>query len=145
MDIKDIKLKQIINEFCFEWDLELYRSCLEIAIQIIKDNDFSVSIWRNGPRSKINWDQNHIQIAISEKSKGTLAIIWDILHEIGHLLTGNPKNNDFSTPDKITREEIAWENAWIIVKSKMPALVIAYEDFNNYRNDCLMSYKNQPK
>lgn len=141
MEITEFRLRQIIDEFCIGWGLDPYRICVATAIQIAKDKEFSVSIWRNGLRSKINWEQCIIQIAIPENSKGRLSILWDLLHEIGHLLTGRPKENELIAENALEREEKAWDIAWNIVIDKMPSLQDAYNDFNNHKKECLRSYR----
>ncbi len=83
-----------------------------------------------------------IQIGFKNRNGEKIEIIWDILHEYGHYLSGKPPLNNGPDP---AREIDAWENALIEIKNYYTELIPFLEDFEKYKAKCLMSYGVQIK
>ena len=84
-----------------------------------------------------NYENNTKRIMISLKcKKKPIHIIWDILHEIGHLCFELKGKSDNS----LNKEIQAWKYAEKKL-SKFPELSKEIDDFEEYRNKCLSTYK----
>ncbi len=131
---------RIIDELCARGQLEKYRETVEQIIIIANQYGFGVCTRYDSLKSNIEWGKTKIiRIAINEETKG-LGLIWDLLHEIGHLIDGEPKKEDFCKQEIIAREEKAWENAWGMVQSKLIELISEYNHFEKHKRECLLTY-----
>jgi hypothetical protein len=83
--------------------------------------------------------RSHIRIGLKDRKGDPITVIWDILHEYGHHLTGMPKQGDL----KLKREELAWEKAYEEFQN-YPELQSHKESLNDYRELCLNNYRANP-
>lgn len=86
-------------------------------------------------QSVIEWDSYLIRISVKNGKKRELKVLWDILHEYGHLIDGRPSKNEVN----IKREKSAWLNAEIYIKNHS-ILMDNYKGFIKYKDECLSTY-----
>ena len=82
-------------------------------------------------------DGSRIRIGLKDRREHPITVIWDILHEFGHHLSGMPGETD----TKLKRETQAWDKALEELKN-YPQLINYKDNFNLYRERCLLTYKN---
>jgi len=127
------KNERLLNEVCEFGKLENFREILKFYLKEIFKNNFTISCKYNDDQSSIDWTKKHIWVSLK---KAPLKIIWDILHEYGHLLSEEKKDNIID----INRELKAWLNAEVELK-KHSKLILHINEFNDYRNECLKTYQ----
>jgi hypothetical protein len=125
--------KAVIDEICERGNLDEYRDEVSSIVKTIESMGFGVAPRYDISSSSIIWEP-YKAIRPSLKQEG-LTIIWDTLHEFGHLLDGVSKG-DIGT---IVRENSAWERAREEAY-KFPKLKDAIEDFEKRRKHCLETY-----
>jgi len=94
-------------------------------------------------KSKITQEEGKdslIQIGIKDRKSEPITVIWDILHEYGHHLSGAPK---VGVDLRLKREELAWEKAYEELQN-YPELQNQKESFNDYKEVCLKDYRANP-
>lgn len=128
-----------IKEFCDISDVKLYCHELEIAIKLAGDMGFSVGTRYDCIQSTTIWASRCILISLKEGAAKGLDLIWDLLHEIGHVRDGDPGCH-LSCQEKIRREISAWRNGWDLVESHFPTLSIFYERYCIRKYHCLDTY-----
>jgi len=130
---------RVLNEICSKGNLGGYRETLKIILEGILNANCCLSISDISNRSSIEQLKNkssHIRIGLKNKRSNNLSVIWDILHEYGHHLSGFPT---YKQP-KINREKKAWNYAEIELK-KHTKLIEKFGDFKEYKKCCLKTYK----
>lgn len=138
MNLKNERLKR---EICQKANLKEYESTVERIIQSIHDAGCSVSCCDVCVNSKIEQTidgsfKAHLRIGFKNIKEEPIHYIWDILHEFGHYLSGIPNGKEGT----VERENQAWDLAFTQLK-KYPELFEQVNDFNKYKENCLMTYK----
>ena len=132
-----MKIKSMSNEICQKADLHEFKETIEVILTEIHESDCLISCFDISGVSVLEQPKdgkNRIRIGL--KNKKPIHIIWGILHEFGHHLSGTRMENDTT----IYREEKAWEIATELVK-KHPQLLGHLDDYNAYQEMCLDSYR----
>lgn len=124
---------RLIDEICANGKLTEFRAVINNLVENVYASDFTLSCRYDCKQSSIEWTKRHIRISLK---KDSLKIIWDILHELGHLQSGERIN---SKTININREINAWNNALIELK-KYPELLDNVGQFKDYQNFCLKTY-----
>jgi hypothetical protein len=117
---------------------EYHGIILKLIRRIRKGGEFEISSCYSCPASMIVTDpkgetNTHIRLKLNKDIVKSENIIWDILHEYGHCLSGIPKI------PSIIREIEAWHKAYIILL-KYPELQIMEKSFFDYQKSCLETY-----
>ena len=129
---------RLIDEISTIGKLEDYRNTLEDILVLIHNDGCRVSTRYDVVYSNIGENLEYgryIQVSLKNVSK-PLDIIWKLLHEYGHYLSGVKESKDFT----IEREVLAWDNAEKMVMT-YPDLVAKIWDFNQCKMECLDSYR----
>jgi hypothetical protein len=111
---------------------------LRILNNIKKGNKFDISSCYCCPETMIETDKTgenkpHIRLKLNKDIKKPEHIIWEILHEYGHCLSGIPEI------PSINREIEAWDKAYLKLL-KYPKLKIMEQSFFDYQKNCLETY-----
>jgi hypothetical protein len=135
MAINDpIRIKEIIDLGC----VADYAEEVTAIIMKIWAKDFTVGITEYpGDASTTQWDRNHIKIRIIRGRKD-LYVIWDLIHEYGHILDGLPPK--LNPVIRLAREEKAWALAAEELKS-YPRLLFKRDGYETYKEMCLINYR----
>lgn len=138
------KKQRVINEFCDKGILENYRDILSKIFDEIEGMGCQISSRYNENRSSHEFyiDGCHIRICLNEIYNESIHIIWTILHEFGHHLSGKHSSARINPVEKLEREELAWR----IARDKAleyPALAANISNFDTYREFCLNTYRNR--
>lgn len=128
------------KEFYTKGNLIDYKDVIEILIDKILDSNCLISACDTCETSGITetkdiTKKNHIRISFKYKREKPLHLIWDILHEFGHHLSGHPNGLEKS----LERERLAWDYGKKIL-SGYPTLKENEQDYEEYRDNCLKSY-----
>lgn len=137
------KVKNFIKEICTKGDILQYEQIINTQTHKIVEKGCSISCRYDRGHSVFEQQPDkppHIRISLIDKKPTPLNIIWAILHEYGHLVSGNKKKED----DTIDREELAWENAQKELK-EYPELLKEESSFLAYKTFCLNSYYSRQK
>ncbi|WP_276504974.1 hypothetical protein [Terrimonas pollutisoli] len=132
------KNERFLNEVCFEGKLEAYRNTLSQLFSLISKNGCRVSARYDVGYSNIEEsveNSNHIRISLIAV-EDPLDIIWKLLHEYGHFLSGKRKPDDLT----IQREELAWSFADELIKD-YPDLLVHQDAYIRCKQECLNSYR----
>ena len=132
------KKSRLLNEICDVGMLEEYRNVVDVLLEMIIKKGCRISIRYDVEYSNIVDAVDHgSHIRVSLKNvKDPLDIIWKLLHEYGHFLSGKTKSNT----SILEREELAWRYADEIVKS-FPELLAHKEAYNKCKELCLNTYR----
>jgi hypothetical protein len=126
---------RLIDEICQVGKLEDYRMPLTDLITRIYADGLKVSTrYDVGHSSILN---GHVRVTLIGVIH-PLDIIWELIHEYGHFLSGERKPEDTD----LEREEKAWFYADKLIVS-FPHLVPHYEKYNICKQRCLKSYQLQ--
>lgn len=139
------KLIQKVNEFCKNGNLELYRDILKDIFLKIGDANCKISARYDSDLSNhiSNNDYCLIQISLRRKYDKSIHIIWIILHEFGHHLSGPIKKQYENDIKLLIKSE---QNAWKLAENEIhnyPELLIEIVDFNEFKEKELESYYNK--
>lgn len=135
------QIEQKVNEFCRDGNLESYRPELTVIFQ---------RIWDKGCKISARYDMHAcshvfepgclIRISFIKPFCHIEEMIWTILHEFGHHLSGYiSKREEESRVTKVPRERLAWELARLEVL-RYPRLAKQVEDFDRYAALLLEGY-----
>ena len=137
------KIDRLVKEFCAKSNLfDFAKEITDLIVKIQSDNA-DVSCCDTCETSVIeqNTDRkNMIRISFKYGKDNSIHYLWDLLHEYGHHLSGQPKNRNID----INREIEAWNNGMNYLK-RIPSLLKHLADYENYRDKCLDSYKKHIK
>lgn len=128
---------KLADEICKVGNLEPFRDAIKYIFEIIKEKPCKISFHynKNEPSSCAFLNGNaHIRVGIKNRPR-PLIILWDLLHEYGHFVSGERKENDTD----ISREMVAWQHATETF-IKLPWLLWYADDFQNYMAQCIDSY-----
>lgn len=135
------KIEKIKLEICQKGNLNEFESIIEIIINVIIDSGCKISCCDTCETSRIeqsidDTEINHIRISFKDKTEKPIHFIWDILHEYGHHLSGKPNGKEKS----YSRESLAWDLGYATL-IKIPELKDYCDDYKNYKEKCLTTYK----
>jgi hypothetical protein len=97
------------------------------------------------PRSSVRWEEHMLYLAV-HNGWGGRSVLWDLLHELGHVLSGLPELQDqprteAERTEQRRRERIAWDHARTFIEEHAPDLRVHLEDFERRREFCMKSYR----
>ncbi|MEO6729830.1 MAG: hypothetical protein ABIN01_01340 [Ferruginibacter sp.] len=135
--------EQKINEFCKEGNLEDFREVLALIIEEMEKSGCRIYARYNENRSSHEFFVKDccMRICLKDIYNEPVELIWTILHEFGHHLSGRVKFDEIDSSTKINREKIAWEKARPFVL-KFPLLAEKIKKFDSYAEECLKGYIN---
>jgi len=128
-------LKTIVDEIISQTNLDVYNDILLKIVNEIENRGFRLSCRSDSMQSVIEWDSYLIRISVKNGKKRDLKVLWDILHEYGHLIDGRPSKKEAN----IKREKSAWLNAEVYIKNHS-ILMDNYQEFIRYKDECLRTY-----
>ncbi len=85
-----------------------------------------------------------------ERKSRTLAV-WDAIHELGHVLIGNPRCQEsvkrYGSQCSIEREENPWSLGWSAVASQFPSLFTKNDQrsYDARKQECMEGYRRKHK
>jgi len=129
---------RLIDEICTIGKLEQYRKTLTSILTIIQNNGCSISTRYDVRYSNIEQNigsSSRIRVSMINVAN-PLDIIWKLLHEYGHYLSGPKMLKD----TLMQREELAWTYADKLVQL-YPDLVAKIDDYETCKEVCLDSYR----
>jgi hypothetical protein len=126
----------ILNEICAKGNLSEYREEVGEIISKIEHTGFRVSCWDNSVQSVTEWGSKLVRVGMKDNTGSKFHVIWDMLHEYGHVVDGQPTSQN---PD-YDREFSAWENARHTL-IEIPRLMEFKDEFEAYREFCLKTHK----
>jgi hypothetical protein len=132
------KTELIAKEFIAVGKLEEFTNEINAIIQKITSRDCRISthyILKNKSSILFESTGSIIRIEMSDRSI-PIEIIWDILHEYGHFLSGKPETQNAN----LNREILAWNFAQKELDF-YPKLLGLLPDFIAYREHCLDTYR----
>ena len=134
-------VQKIKHEIVRVGNLTQYENTIEKILQSIYNANRTISCCYICENSSIEQaiDKSfkpHIRIGFKVPKEKPIHIIWDILHEFGHLLSGLPIGKG-GTPE---RESQAWNIGFEQLK-KYPELVDQIDDYKKYREKCIKKNK----
>jgi hypothetical protein len=126
---------RLVDEICDIGKLKEFRSPLTDLITRIYAEGLKVSTRYDIGQSSIF--RGHIRVTLVGVIE-PLDIIWEMMHEYGHFLSGERKPED----SDIQREEMAWSYADKLISS-FPELLKHRDAYTICRERCLKSYRSQ--
>jgi hypothetical protein len=99
---------------------------------------------RNEARSWVDWTNGLLYLSVYNGCGGR-SVLWDLLHELGHILSDEPElrgqpRTEAERTEQQRRERIAWESARTFIEEHAPDLKVHLEDFERRRDFCMKSY-----
>jgi hypothetical protein len=129
------KRQTLVKEFV-SYGLNEYSDEIRQILEIINSKGCRVSCHSVDQKSVCTWKfAGGPLLRISILKKTPTEIIWDLLHEFGHFLDGEPDGEE----QKLDREIQAWSYASEEL-SKYPRLLLLKSNFESYKEKCLVSY-----
>ncbi len=137
------KVQRLKAELITKGQLYGFEEIIEKLIRTISDANCDISccdICTNSSIEQSTDDSNkpHIRIGFKTSRKKPIHVIWDILHEFGHFLSGKANGKE----SKLFREIAAWDLGMKHLQC-YPKLIIYLDDYKDYRDNCLRSYQNK--
>lgn len=137
------KKEQKINEFCAK-GLENYRDIITSIFAQIEESGCNISARYDGGPCLHEYTNTNgqcgIRISFQRQYEDPLEIIWIILHEFGHHLSGPLDSKERSNLQlRIERENLAWEKAEKMLAT-YPNLIKLKSNFDNYEKQCMETY-----
>ena len=133
----------VLNEFCDKGKIEMYRNEVALILDTIRTKGVKVSpTYNHETVSSTLWSDKGVAVRIRIRIKVDflgLPVIWDLLHEYGHMLD-LPLKSGLSNQERLNREERAWDNARKELYN-YPRLLHFVVEFNSYGELCLATYK----
>ena len=139
----DSKEKKLVDEFCAKGSLHEYSEILYSIFERIKEAGCRISAREDSAISNHDFETDKCQIRISllKVYDDPLEIIWTILHEFGHHLSGRIDRAKLDDPIfRMAREQEAWDRARIEVLI-YPVLADNISHFDSYSLRLLDNYK----
>lgn len=132
------KLQRTTQEFIKEGKLHEYSDEVTAIIKKIDVEGCGISChYRADEASSHSFGPGNTYIRIAMVGKNhPLHIIWDILHEYGHFLSGLPDTNG----PNLKRELLAWDFACKELEL-YPRLKSFTANFDAYKEYCLVGYR----
>ena len=105
-----------------------------IACDYVNDYSRHLDSFEDGKSCRI-W------ISVHKVRAKPIHIVWDIMHEFGHHLSGAPEKGEVEdTKRRLKREELAWNIAEMQLEG-FPTLKLDLADFLEYKDYCLRGYR----
>lgn len=127
---------RVVNEICTKVEIPEYESTISRLVTKAEVYSFQVCCQYITDQSVTEWGTSRlIRLGIkSGKAKG-ITVIWDLLHELGHLMDGEPESGK-----DMLREKSAWNHALELL-NEFTDLKKEIVSFYSYRDQCLDSYR----
>jgi hypothetical protein len=135
------KIDRTIDEFCNIGKLESFRTSVSQLFKHIEASGCTISSRQDEKRSSHEFNNKKciMRICLLDIYNEPIEIIWTILHEFGHHITGKPSEKQIDFSSKLDRERIAWQEGRLIALN-FPAFTERIYDFDKYANHCLQTY-----
>ncbi len=135
----DEKQLENINAICNYGRLEEFRIEITKIVENVVNKGFAVSFREDDFKSVAEWGNSRmIRLSLKDRTRGK-KIIWDLLHEFGHVLDDEPPMG-MTKLEEWQRELNAWNNARNELP-QYPTLLPFKEGFEEHRKECLLSHK----
>ena len=137
MDSRLIKAIQLTREICYRTKSDNLFDIIHTIVSDICQHRVGIVITDYYETTSIEFSKSEFYDAIIrlkiKDDETTEQVLWNILHEYGHFLSGKP--------DKIsiTREIEAWNKAYLVLL-KYPQLVSLEQSFFGHQEICLGTY-----
>lgn len=131
------KQSHLLDEICDKGRLEEYRGTLQKIIIMIMEKGCKISTRYDVHYSNIEENKEngyHIRVSLANSGE-PLDIIWTLLHEYGHYLSGKKQPGD----SRLQREQLAWTYADKLV-AEFPQLSVNRQSYERCRQRCLGTY-----
>lgn len=85
------------------------------------------------------------------RRKSRALAVWDVIHEFGHVLIGDPTNEEsvtlYGAQCSIEREENAWSIGWSEVTRQFPDLLTSNDrrSYEERKQECMEDYRRKHK
>lgn|GEM_PF-1001673 len=137
------KEARILAEFCDKGSLQNYKETLKMVFDKIWMSGCQIAAREDCDLSSHSFDEGRciIRISLSKKYDDPIEIIWNILHEFGHHLSGDIDKAKLSDATTQLEREI---NAWKLARIEAllhPLLSVKISDFDQYKKKCLKGYE----
>lgn len=135
-------LSQRVGEFCDAGGLEEYREEVELIFAKIYEKECRISsqVYDTQCKHEFFPDGCLIRISFKKPFDKVEEMIWTILHEFGHHLSGRIPMCDQEDKSKIVaREKEAWRLARLEVL-RYPRLAAQMADFDRYAAELIAGY-----
>jgi hypothetical protein len=137
--LSDVEIANKVEEICQLGEIKSERDSILSIVKEITDRSFDFNITNVAPKhfgceTSINWSEMKMKLNINVESKG-FNLIWDMLHELGHVIDGRPLPGEEKS---LTRETSAWLHAY--EKAKELRLGHYRNSFIERLNDCMSTY-----
>jgi hypothetical protein len=123
-----------------------YEACILSICERVREAEFEISIISDESeitpgecQSVTDWHFHLIRWHICGASSG-LDLIWDLLHELGHIILDKPEKDKLGDPNW---ECHAWEKGWESAISQYPELSIQRPSFETRGKKCVETYKRE--
>jgi len=133
-------IQRLKREIILKGKLNGFEETLEKLLQTIFDAGCDISCCDICENSSIEQSiddflKPHIRIGFKTARENSIHIIWDILHEFGHHLSGKADGEEKT----LERERVAWD---LGLKQLFcfPELTGYVDNYKNYRDKCLKTY-----
>jgi hypothetical protein len=138
MNEKEHKQSCLSNEICQKIKTNEFEYEIKSIIISIFSNNIKISPCDIYPESLTEIDKTgeknpRIRLKLNKTIHRPEHIIWDMLHEFGHGLSG------ITDETSIIREIEAWNRAYVELV-KYPKLKLIEQSFFKYQRDCLETY-----
>jgi len=138
----DAKRKHIPENSAYA---ELFKQVYEyIQEQLEAQNNGLVVVTNPMLITKVERDQDvgcwKVYLSLVQKRPEKECILWDLMHEYGHT---KHAGMDRLAPKEIRyeHEKTVWSDAWAEISQLFPAIEPYWENYENWMNDCLATYK----
>ena len=141
--MKDVQQNpRILNEVCKKGNLEQYRQIVKELFDFINKHGCRIATQYHRPTSTLDWSPptGPIIRLNPEVHSEPLHVIWILLHEFGHFLSGKPQTPHLNNQQRWERELLAWEHADQQL-NKFPVLLPYMESYIHQRANCLKTYE----
>lgn len=133
------KTNRLTSEICTLTDSNKLEEVISKIILDILENNVSITLSKFHETTSIEFRESgsyKAMIKLHVKDKMTTEdVIWDILHEFGHFLSGKPENKSPS----LIREVEAWNRGYLIL-SNYSDLMFLESNYFAYQTSCLETY-----
>ncbi|QJB35918.1 hypothetical protein HF329_33255 [Chitinophaga oryzae] len=135
-----------VDEVCKKGQLEEHRDTIKAIFTLINEKGCKIATRYERPTSSVDWsaaDGPIIRLNLLS-NKEPIHIIWSLLHEYGHFLSGKPATARLDDDQQMAREVLAWEHAdqQLI---EFPELCECRQAYHQYRAACLKTYEDKRK
>lgn len=135
------KIKQLKAEILHKGKLYGFEQTVDKMVERIASSErcmLSCSDVDENSKVMFTGDNCWIQIGFKNRGADNLEVLWDVLHEYGHYLSGKPP---IENGPGLSREIEAWEYALMEIKLQYEDLLALLPSFERYREKCLDSYR----